>query len=99
MRLVASITCATENCIILPYKAGPILTTHFFFNDTATSEIYTLSLHDALPISMHLCVRGRYSRRSDAELWGPGGCESASARPLSHPSYVSYPRFCWSEHS
>src|SRR5258708_26360321 len=26
----------------------------FFFNDTATTEIYTLSLHDALPISGHL---------------------------------------------
>src|SRR5690242_21039922 len=25
----------------------------FFFNDTATPEIYTLSLHDALPISFH----------------------------------------------
>src|SRR2546422_4036121 len=25
----------------------------FFFNDTATTEIYTLSLHDALPISHH----------------------------------------------
>src|SRR5206468_12511653 len=25
----------------------------FFFNDTATTEIYTLSLHDALPISGH----------------------------------------------
>src|SRR3712207_9434381 len=25
---------------------------YFFFNDTATTEIYTLSLHDALPISM-----------------------------------------------
>src|SRR5262249_60008837 len=25
----------------------------FFFNDTATTEIYTLSLHDALPISMN----------------------------------------------
>src|SRR6266511_6302501 len=25
-------------------------TTYFFFNDTATTEIYTLSLHDALPI-------------------------------------------------
>src|SRR3712207_7667285 len=27
--------------------------TFFFFNDTATTEIYTLSLHDALPISSH----------------------------------------------
>src|SRR3712207_7893802 len=26
----------------------------FFFNDTATTEIYTLSLHDALPISLML---------------------------------------------
>src|SRR2546425_7716705 len=26
----------------------------FFFNDTATTEIYTLSLHDALPISANL---------------------------------------------
>src|SRR5471032_3648705 len=28
-----------------------ILPFFFFFNDTATTEIYTLSLHDALPIS------------------------------------------------
>src|SRR3712207_8371379 len=27
---------------------------YFFFNDTATTEIYTLSLHDALPISVPL---------------------------------------------
>src|SRR3712207_8168357 len=26
----------------------------FFFNDTATTEIYTLSLHDALPIFIHI---------------------------------------------
>src|SRR2546430_17466248 len=29
-----------------------ILISLFFFNDTATTEIYTLSLHDALPISL-----------------------------------------------
>src|SRR5260370_14191984 len=28
-----------------------MLSSFFFFNDTATTEIYTLSLHDALPIS------------------------------------------------
>src|SRR5256885_11208282 len=28
----------------------------FFFNDTATTEIYTLSLHDALPISLQTPV-------------------------------------------
>src|SRR5712664_4784116 len=30
----------------------------FFFNDTATTEIYTLSLHDALPISGMIRRRG-----------------------------------------
>src|SRR3712207_6882262 len=30
------------------------LESFFFFNDTATTEIYTLSLHDALPISREL---------------------------------------------
>src|SRR5260370_31838367 len=37
----------------------PPTSTLFFFNDTATTEIYTLSLHDALPI---------YSRRMFATL-------------------------------
>src|SRR2546425_12750768 len=36
-----------------------LLSSFFFFNDTATTEIYTLSLHDALPI-----YRGR-DRRPD----------------------------------
>src|SRR5687768_18243992 len=31
----------------------------FFFNDTATTEIYTLSLHDALPIYLRLGCRQR----------------------------------------
>src|SRR5258708_28496696 len=35
----------------------------FFFNDTATTEIYTLSLHDALPISWFTCHRS-YTGRS-----------------------------------
>src|SRR3712207_9507296 len=35
----------------------------FFFNDTATTEIYTLSLHDALPISARV-TRGRSWRGS-----------------------------------
>src|SRR5256886_9736436 len=43
----------------------------FFFNDTATTEIYTLSLHDALPIS-----RQRTAVRREEDLLGgpaPGG--------------------------
>src|SRR6266498_4185288 len=34
----------------------------FFFNDTATTEIYTLSLHDALPICL---TRGNFRRMAD----------------------------------
>src|ERR1039457_5014493 len=33
------------------YVLEPLVCVRFFFNDTATTEIYTLSLHDALPIS------------------------------------------------
>jgi len=32
-------------------RGGGAVFVFFFFNDTATTEIYTLSLHDALPIS------------------------------------------------
>src|SRR2546425_11894252 len=36
----------------------------FFFNDTATTEIYTLSLHDALPISRSRSARRGWPRSS-----------------------------------
>src|SRR5260370_16300697 len=38
----------------------PHLVFFFFFNDTATTEIYTLSLHDALPILL-ICSRSQCS--------------------------------------
>src|SRR5256885_3739330 len=42
----------------------------FFFNDTATTEIYTLSLHDALPISLHVYEALLAKRPMDARLRG-----------------------------
>src|SRR3712207_8208477 len=45
----------------------------FFFNDTATTEIYTLSLHDALPISGRGALRG-------------GGCQGAGDGPAGRAS-------------
>ena len=39
----------------------------FFFNDTATTEIYTLSLHDALPISVGVGVPARRFEVDDRE--------------------------------
>src|SRR3712207_9504474 len=59
----------------------------FFFNDTATTEIYTLSLHDALPISRarrdalprdHHVRRGRSARAARAR--GARGPERGLAR-------------------
>src|SRR5206468_12947240 len=56
-----------------------------YFTDTATSEIYTLSLHDALPIS----GRGRNRRRDDGILHrgrapGPQGPEAPRVRAVHH---------------
>src|SRR3712207_9072857 len=44
----------------------------FFFNDTATTEIYTLSLHDALPICRH--------RRGDDRLVQAGDQHAGDER-------------------
>src|SRR5258707_5311210 len=67
----------------------PSLLFFFFFNDTATTEIYTLSLHDALPISCRsrarCCCSPRprsSSRRSGRSRWRPPR-RSASPRPSS----------------
>src|SRR2546426_2825253 len=39
-------------------KLRPSMSSFFFFNDTATTEIYTLSLHDALPICLAFLEAG-----------------------------------------
>src|SRR6266566_9815542 len=50
----------------------------FFFNDTATTEIYTLSLHDALPISVPAPSTSTIS--SSEAIWDtPRPCTAASA--------------------
>src|SRR5256885_4777081 len=69
----------------------------FFFNDTATTEIYTLSLHDALPIS---CVRGM-GKETDRSATPYGGYRDAgdgedrkSTRLNSSHLVISYAVFC-----
>src|SRR2546430_12374263 len=58
----------------------------FFFNDTATTEIYTLSLHDALPISRE--ARRTVPRRARASVAGSRACRrsSRSTRSEEHTS-------------
>src|SRR2546429_5904733 len=70
----------------------------FFFNDTATTEIYTLSLHDALPILLHLPLRPmEYARTGPDKL--PQIVLSTtqdrkSTRLNSSHGYISYAVFC-----
>src|SRR3989442_992915 len=57
----------------------------FFFNDTATTEIYTLSLHDALPI-----YRGRDRPRLSRPLQScPGFCTAPASRAWIGDDYRS----------
>src|SRR5256886_8064542 len=46
----------------------PLCLSFFFFNDTATTEIYTLSLHDALPIYGQQFMRLSNDARTNANL-------------------------------
>src|SRR2546427_9651743 len=60
------------------------LITFFFLNNTATTEIYTLSLHDALPISSGTALTGIYfptSRRGPAPTHQAGWVEANGEGP------------------
>src|SRR3712207_7516928 len=55
----------------------------FFFNDTATTEIYTLSLHDALPISDAEGIQvGEVARADGGREPVPGALEGDDVREL-----------------
>src|SRR6266478_8733817 len=68
----------------------------FFFNDTATTEIYTLSLHDALPILVRGCptsaARCMTAAVADAGLGTDE--DRKSTRLNSSHSQISYAVFC-----
>src|SRR5204862_7196493 len=55
---------STDDCITL----SSFISSFFFFNDTATTEIYTLSLHDALPISFRTSVEDYRVRTQQAKV-------------------------------
>src|SRR3989442_14104241 len=72
----------------------------FFFNDTATTEIYTLSLHDALPISEFAGAKPGGVRRfaGDPKLQSPPNRRTPpdreSTRLNSSHVRISYAVFC-----
>src|SRR5256885_12888463 len=58
----------------------------FFFNDTATTEIYTLSLHDALPICFTITLNGQQGTCS-----GGGTLVVTANRSEEHTSELQSP--------
>src|SRR3712207_8901446 len=74
----------------------------FFFNDTATTEIYTLSLHDALPIFRRLHRRPGRRGHVTAHVGEPvhriadvrRGLDRKSTRLNSSHANISYAVFC-----
>src|SRR2546430_12433227 len=74
----------------------------FFFNDTATTEIYTLSLHDALPISLISTASSSCPSTSKRcwvswRRWRASSCchrDRKSTRLNSSHSQISYAVFC-----
>src|SRR2546430_5798381 len=78
----------------------------FFFNDTATTEIYTLSLHDALPISLmpacetlhpdsgHLLFILPAAVSAICGIMEFGNPDRKSTRLNSSHSQISYAVFC-----
>src|SRR5215467_9660434 len=67
----------------------------FFFNDTATTEIYTLSLHDALPINV-VGLIGATTNMPSGEAMKPGDVvqDRKSTRLNSSHLVISYAVFC-----
>src|SRR5256885_10247352 len=69
----------------------------FFFNDTATTEIYTLSLHDALPISPGRrppaggALHAQGPRRKHEDRLAPHGQGRARRRSEEHTSELQSP--------
>src|SRR5437762_9630325 len=72
----------------------------FFFNTPATTEIYTLSLHDALPICHRIALfQSRFGPRghigwADAALHCSGKRDRKSTRLNSSHRCISYAVFC-----
>src|SRR3712207_9171442 len=64
----------------------------FFFNDTATTEIYTLSLHDALPICLRAAAYPRLSLGHRAPRPPLDAVRKQAARELSRHDPGQLPR-------
>src|SRR5688572_32379515 len=66
----------------------------FFFNDTATTEIYTLSLHDALPIFKVIFIAVQHLDGAIYRFFDLVGVDRKSTRLNSSHSQISYAVSC-----
>src|SRR2546422_3557987 len=79
-----------------PMLLQQYLSFFFFFNDTATTEIYTLSLHYALPISIPVREPASWVRAPGIQISRPTRTsrDRKSTRLNSSHGYISYAVFC-----
>src|SRR5215469_11747829 len=66
----------------------------FFFNDTATTEIYTLSLHDALPIGQTITLNFTLLPGTQKQSIQVNAADRKSTRLNSSHVEISYAVFC-----
>src|SRR6267143_1027943 len=92
MDLVDSVRAECDEGAVLARTAG--LRFIFFFNDTATTEIYTLSLHDALPITPSRSRRPIGRGTPSTSPYPSTSIDRKSTRLNSSHSSISYAVFC-----
>src|SRR3989442_13169339 len=89
-------TALSKQCVVTSFCKPSV----FFFNDTATTEIYTLSLHDALPIfAINIGASFTYyylAPDAGTYFWhpAPGSRDRKSTRLNSSHVRISYSVFC-----
>src|SRR2546430_17354034 len=86
-------SCSSAHILASPTQPYLLSRPFFFFNDTATTEIYTLSLHDALPISVTVIWSSSDPTGTNASV-NTTGLDRKSTRLNSSHSQISYAVFC-----
>ena len=61
----------------------------FFFNDTATTEIYTLSLHDALPIFVRTIERNKLYQAQTPQMFRIGLLKTALEKVVEDNDHIT----------
>ena len=79
-------------------EGSQVMYLNFFFNDTATTEIYTLSLHDALPISRnanaHINLAWLYAKKKEKKKALEHFRKAVFYDPTNGSDHLAYASYC-----